>query len=159
MNKHLEECEKLLNNSNCSLIHFGCVLVKEGVRGKRIIGRGYNHSLRPEECRNKCLKDKIKNRTIGKNPAICYAVHGEWMAITNALYLGNDPHGSTLYIIGRYPDGRLWKSKYFACTVCSRLLAYWGIKEIIGLQFNAEKTLSMEEAFDSAYEHILKGLI
>ena len=155
MNKYLEECEKLLKNSNCSLIHFGCVLVKDG----DIIGRGFNYSLRPKECDNKCLKDKVKNREVGKNPAICYAIHSEWMALMDALFMGCDPHDATLYIIGRYPDGKLWKSKYFACTICARMLDYWGIKEIIGLQFNAEKRLSMKEAFDSAYEHILMGLI
>lgn len=152
MNKYLERCEQLLNYSNCSLIHFGCVIVsKEG----KIIGEGWNHSLYPELCRDGCLKDKIKNREIGKNPAICYAIHSEWMALFEALRHNEDLIGSTLYIIGRYPDGKLWESKWFACTVCARLLWWAGIKEIIGLQFNKERKLSMNDAFDSAYEHIL----
>jgi len=156
MNKYLQRCEELLKLSNCCLIHFGCVLVKDGV----IIGQGYNRSLR-DECETTCLKDEIKNRDIGKNPAICYAIHSEWMAIFNALnnYDFNELTNSTLYIVGRYPNGESWKSKYFACTVCSRMLQYCGIKEVIGLQFNKKRKLSMEDVFQSAYEHILEGKI
>jgi len=153
MNEYLHRCEELLKKSNCCLIHFGCVLVKKEI----IIGEGYNYSL-VEECKTTCLKDKISNRSIGKNPAVCYAIHSEWMAILDALdqFDLKMLEDTTLYIIGRYPDGKLWKSKYFACTICARLLKYCGIKEIIGLQFNEEKRLSMSEAFDSSYNHILE---
>ena len=152
MNKYLEECEKELKKSNCCLIHFGSVLVKDDY----ILGRGHNYALK-KECNTYCLKHKIENLDIGKNPAVCYAIHSEWMTLGRAIdkYGIEEVNESTLYIIGRYPDGRLWKSKWFACTICARMLMYCGIKEIIGLQFNKEKRLNMKEAFDSAYKHLL----
>jgi len=139
---------------NKCLIHFGSILVKDGV----ILGEGYNFSLK-EECRTICLKDGINNREIGKNSAICYAVHSEWMAIIDALDRGYnlpDLTGSTLYIVGRYPNGELYKSKHFICTICARMLNFCGIKEVVGLQFEKKRKLSMNEAFESAYKYILE---
>lgn len=153
MNKYLQRCEELLKLSNCCLIHFGSVLV---TRNGTIIGEGYNYSPK-QECETTCLKDKIKNREIGKNSVLCYAIHSEWMAIFDALNKFNKEilRDSTLYIVGRYPNGELWTSKFFTCTICARMLYYCGIKEIIGLQFEKQKKLSMKEAFDSSYEHTL----
>lgn len=60
--KYLKRCKELLQKSNCILIHFGSVLVKNG----KIIGEGYNYSLK--DCSSGCLKNKIKNLEVGKNP-------------------------------------------------------------------------------------------
>jgi len=151
MNRYLEICEEELLKSNCLLIHFGSCLVKNG----EILGKGHNIAI--YNCKDKCLKHKIKNLEVGKNSAVCYAIHSEWMTLGRAIEKHGieKVRGSTLYIIGRYPDGRLWTSKYFACTICSRLLRFYGIKEIIGLQFNKEKKISMDDAFRSAYVHLL----
>jgi len=144
-------CEEELKKSNCSLIHFGACLVKNG----RVIGRGHNYSLRGIECIDSCVKDKIKNRAIGKNPALCYAVHAEWMALIDAINKHgiDEVYDSTLFIVGRYPDGTLFDSKFFACTICSRLLKFCKISRIINPVLC--NWMPMEDAFQSSIDHIL----
>jgi len=145
-------CEEELLKSNCCLIHFGSCLVKDGV----VIGRGHNYALNPE-CATYCIKNKIKNLEVGKNSALCYAIHSEWMTLIDALR--NKPNmvkGSTLYIIGRRPDGSLWKSNFFACTICSRLLNYCGVKDLKEKKHGGIWHITIKEALKSSIDHILE---
>jgi len=151
MNKYLRRCEELLQKSNCKLIHFGAILVKDN----KIIGEGYNYSLDPEKC---CLKDLIENKEVGKNPGICNAIHSEWMTIIDAFKRGYDPVNSTIYIVGKYPDGTIFKTgeKLFACTICSRLLKYCGIKYLVELcRDNSCLEVDIDYVYRTSFKYML----
>ena len=161
--KYLAICEDMLKLSDCSLIHFACALINENT------GQVYAYGINSAQgkCRDGCLKDKIKDRTIGKNPSLCHAYHAEWVALGLALIDYSSVEGATLYIVGKYPDGSFYKNKNFACTVCARLLTLFGVARIKGPQFSDNPSIedltgyeevTMSAAYASAYKDLIGKL-
>lgn len=145
--KWLNKALEMADHSNCQRAHFGSYIIKD----KKILGVGCNTSIRPEHC---CLKPK--GYRIGNNPGLCWAVHAEWSALIDALQRRNNVNGATLYIAGKYPDGRVRKHSFFSCTVCIRLLLAANIKNIVRIGPDGEPLeLSIDEAVDSAYHELI----
>jgi deoxycytidylate deaminase len=151
----LEVALKESDKSNCKKVHFGAILYREN--GKVILGRGHNRAL--ERFHLTCLKPT--GYKIGSNPGLCKAVHAEWDAIYDAVRRGyghDDIQSSTLYIAGKYPDGRVRHHSHFSCTVCIRLLKLYGIQEIVRYDENGEVShISVNDAWKSAFEEFKQG--
>jgi deoxycytidylate deaminase len=142
------------DKSNCLKVHFGAV-IHDG--NDTILGRGHNRAL--ERFHVHCLKPKGYH--LGSNPGLCKAVHAEWDAIHNAVKRGygyNDLRGATVYVAGKYPDGWIRHHAQFSCTVCTRILKLWGIREIVQYNNQGEIVhLPIDEAWTSAYEELKQG--
>lgn len=163
MNKEgLDRCKRLADKSNCKLIHFGSFIVDED---GYVIGEGYNRAMMPEVC---CLKDKLSNYKVGKNPGLCTAMHAEQMAIAEALMCCDRRNydivpegalaGCILYIAGWYPNGtpfrKTGEAGSFACTVCARWIKYVGIEKVV----TVNRIYTADEALQSAVDDILEKI-
>lgn len=91
------------------------------VQDKRIIATGYNGA--PEgvtTCveKQQCLRD-LKGIKSGTMQEICYAVHAEQNAVTQAARLGVSVKGATIYVTHQ------------PCVLCAKILINAGIKRIV----------------------------
>lgn len=143
---YFKACKSLARKSDCQLINFGVVIVKNG----KIIGTGYNHGVKP----HKCLK--ARSYQIGSDIGLCYAIHAEWKAIASALRSSKSLRGTSLYIKGWYPDRTEYSRKRFACTVCARLICLHELKEVVTEIEGKIVRMSPEEVLSSAYEDLFE---
>lgn len=101
-----KECLLLAHNSKAQ-VGFGAVLM----RGRAIIGRGWNHQPKPEER--------------GFLTHVDYAIHAEQACVVDALRKGFDIDGSKIYVLGLVLSGpekgklTVRKQKVFICKKCS----------------------------------------
>ena len=91
------------------------------VQDKRIVATGYNGA--PEgvtTCveKQQCLRD-LKGIKSGTMQEICYAVHAEQNAVTQAARLGVSVKGATIYVTHQ------------PCVLCAKILINSGIKRIV----------------------------
>ena len=91
------------------------------VQDKRIVATGYNGA--PEgvtTCveKQQCLRD-LKGIKSGTMQEICYAVHAEQNAVTQAARLGVSVKGATIYVTHQ------------PCVLCAKILINAGIKRIV----------------------------
>lgn len=102
-------------SSTCLKINIGAVIVK----GKRIVGRGYNlcspigfnHGKKFKEC-------KRMNLPSGQSYDLCKSIHAEIVALIDAG--AKKCRGATLYLSGHY----------YPCWSCESHARHSGIKEI-----------------------------
>lgn len=145
----LREADK----SNCLKVHFGAVMHD----GKTVLGYGHNRAL--ERFHIRCLKPR--GYKLGSNPGLCTAVHAEWDAIYDAVkrgYGSDEIQSATMYVAGKYPNGRIRHHGHFSCTICIRMLKLWGILEIVKYNERGEIVhLPIDEAWSSTYEEFKEG--
>ena len=95
----------------------GAIVVKD----KRILTTGYNGApAGVTSCkeRGECLREKLGIAS-GTRQEMCYAVHAEQNAITQASKLGISLEGATLYCTHQ------------PCSMCSRIIINSGIKRVV----------------------------
>ncbi len=120
--RFMEIAKQVATWSSCfqSNRQVGAVLVKN----KRIISTGYNgapagilHCVDRKQCMRKEL-----GITSGTMHELCYAVHAEQNAITQAAKLGVSIDGATLYCTHQ------------PCVICAKMLINSGITRIVYMQ-------------------------
>ena len=118
---YLAEAGELMDYSECSRVHFGCVIVKDN----NIIGRGFNKPL--VEC-DTCIRE-VNKVEHGSRLEICTAIHAEMMAI---IGVDNKCNRADLYLVGKFPDGTYFNHQTvkFGCSICLRFMLQVGIKNI-----------------------------
>lgn len=97
--------------------HVGAVIVKD----KRIMTTGYNGApAGVVSCveKSECLRKKL-NIESGTRHEICYAVHAEQNAISQAAKLGINVSGATLYCTHQ------------PCVICAKMIINSGISKVI----------------------------
>ena len=97
--------------------HVGAVIVKD----KRIMTTGYNGA--PEgikSCAEKktCMRREM-NIPSGTRQELCYAVHAEQNAVTQAARMGINISGATLYCMHQ------------PCIICTKIIINAGIKRVV----------------------------
>ena len=91
------------------------------VRDKRILTTGYNgapQGIKPCVERGECLRRKLGIPS-GTRAEVCYAVHAEQNALSQAARMGVSVYGATMYVT------------YSPCIICARLLINAGIVRVI----------------------------
>ncbi|OHA48912.1 MAG: hypothetical protein A2806_04435 [Candidatus Terrybacteria bacterium RIFCSPHIGHO2_01_FULL_48_17] len=150
-----EECLALAAQSDCTLMKFGALLIKDG----EVIGRGYTKKVHPCVARFQCCEYRKNIRPRGKAER-CEAIHAEWAALRDTVRNGHDPSGASLVICGMGPSDEAWirEEPYASCTLCARLCALFEIKELI-VQVKARNkagwdfaSLSIEQALITSFE-------
>ena len=97
--------------------HIGAVIVKD----KRILTTGYNGAPSGvKSCveRKSCLRRELQIES-GTRHELCYAVHAEQNAISQAAKLGISVEGATLYCTHQ------------PCVICAKMIINSGIKRIV----------------------------
>ena len=97
--------------------HVGAVIVKD----KRILTTGYNGA--PEGIKS-CAEKKVCMRRemgipSGMRHELCYAVHAEQNAVTQAARMGINIYGATLYCTHQ------------PCIICTKIIINAGIKRVV----------------------------
>ena len=116
----------------------GAVIVKD----KRIITTGYNGAPSGVvSCKDKgeCLRRKL-NIASGTHAELCYAVHAEQNAISDAARRGVSLNGCTAYIT------------HFPCVNCAKLLVAAGIAKVKYLHDYHNDELALKFFEDSGVE-------
>ncbi|MBP5308259.1 MAG: dCMP deaminase family protein, partial [Clostridia bacterium] len=116
--RFMEMAEVVASWSSCfqENRHIGAVIVRD----KRILTTGYNGAPGGvESCAEKgeCLRKKL-NIPSGTRHELCYAVHAEQNAITQAAKLGISVEGATLYCTHQ------------PCVICAKMIINSGIKKV-----------------------------
>ena len=97
--------------------HVGAVIT----RNKRILTTGYNGApagIKSCAERGECLRRKL-NIPSGTKHELCYAVHAEQNAITQAAKLGLSVEGATLYCTHQ------------PCAICAKIIINSGISKVV----------------------------
>lgn len=137
----------LAQQSRCMKARYGAVLVRacaescaepcaersrsngrsDSRSDRRVLGMGYNFSVAPGQC---CIRSNVVS---GTRAECCYAIHAEQAALMLALSRhGLDGiSGSTMYVVGRRPDGSLVPITNFYCTLCARMMLSLGVDEVV----------------------------
>lgn len=130
--KHMLAALSAASRASCIFLHAGAVLVKD----KRIIAEGYNGA--PRGIKN-CLEIGCRKEEYGidfetKGTGNCRGIHAEMNAIEEIAR--KDAIDSVLY------------SVYYPCSVCAKLIANKGIKEVVYLKIYKEPDSLTKELFD-----------
>ncbi len=107
-----------------------CKKAKRGVillRGREIIGKGWNNQTRPSQCDN-CPRENVHD---GSQHDLCLEIHAEQMAILDALKNGYSNLRGTVMIQIKVKGGQMVPSEKPTCTWCSRYLEYFGINFVL----------------------------
>ncbi len=123
---YLKIAEAVGARSPCLRRKFGAIMVVNDA----IVSTGYNGPARGSvNCEETgCLKD-MANAPAYAAYDLCPAVHAEENTVINAARNGVSVYGGTLYIVGKYPDGRLAPS--YPCDRCKRVLINSGVKQVV----------------------------
>lgn len=153
MDKYIQKCLELADNSSCSKKKYGSVIVKDD----KIIGEGYNHPVTKEIedllC-HPCVRENINS---GTRLEMCAAIHAEQAAIIDAYKNGKDPEGSTLYVAGkRNGESIVLKERGFYCSFCSRIMAEVGIEKVGVLTTKGVEYLTRGEYLKSSFEFAME---
>lgn len=109
--------EEIASWSSCCRRQVGAIIVKD----KRIIATGYNGApAGVETCveKKKCLRDE-HHIASGTQAQLCYAVHAEQNAVSQAARLGVSVKDATIYVTHQ------------PCVLCAKILINAGIKRIV----------------------------
>ena len=117
--RFMEMAELVASWSSCyqENRHVGAVIT----RNKRILTTGYNGACEGiKSCveRGECLRRRL-NIPSGTKHELCYAVHAEQNAITQAAKLGLSVQGATLYCTHQ------------PCVICAKIIINSGIKKVV----------------------------
>ena len=97
--------------------HVGAIIVKN----KRVIATGYNGAPQGiTSCvdKHECMRQKIGVPS-GTRQELCYAVHAEQNAVTQAARMGINISGATLYCTHQ------------PCIICTKIIINAGIKRVV----------------------------
>ena len=113
----MEMARLVSTRSTCLRRKVGAVIVKD----KRIMTTGYNGA--PEgikSCAEKktCMRREM-NIPSGTRQELCYAVHAEQNAVTQAARMGINISGATLYCTHQ------------PCIICTKIIINAGIKRVV----------------------------
>jgi len=125
-NYYLDIAQTVSERSTCIRRHYGAIIVKND----QIIATGYNGAPRGRKnCTDLsfCMREKL-NIPRGERYELCRSVHAEANAIISASR--NDTIGSTIYLVGQYPDGRLVESAA-PCSMCKRQIINAGVDRVV----------------------------
>lgn len=127
-------CLDLADYSDCQKLHFGSVVVKNGI----ILGAAYNKKQR--QCDGLCDPVCVRLGMPSRQDALIGACeHAEQLAVWEAIAHGEDIRGATVYVAGKrlvapiqVVDGvRLENHELFyreyTCLWCARFMARAGI--------------------------------
>lgn len=115
--RFMELADNIASWSSCCRRQVGAIIVKD----KRIIATGYNGApAGVETCvdKKRCLRNEL-NIPSGTQAQICYAVHAEQNAVSQAARLGVSVKDATIYVTHQ------------PCVLCSKILINAGIKRIV----------------------------
>lgn len=132
---YLGIADAVLKRSTCLRRKYGAVLVKDD----EIVSTGYNGSPRGEKncCDIGYCEREANNIPKGERYELCVAIHAEDNAITSASR--SKANGATLYIVGRNTaDNSL--ANPCPCMMCRRKIVNAGVKRVVGLFSNEDKT-------------------
>ncbi len=140
-NYYLDIAETVTERSTCLRRHFGAIIVKND----QIISTGYAGAPRGRKnCSDLgyCTREKYKIPR-GERYELCRSVHAEQNAIIHASR--NDMLGSTLYLVGKEPDGS-YTPNANCCAMCKRAVINAGIaRVVIRDTFNDFRTIDVED--------------
>lgn len=117
----LEQAAREARKSGCRKSQRGAVIADEV---GNIVGRGYNM---PTICGKCCMRQDIRDNGQAER---CAAIHAEQMAVLDAFSRRESLRGLTLYHI-KVQDGQMIPSGHPSCTVCSRIIAFTGVKVVL----------------------------
>lgn len=115
--RFMELTENIASWSSCCRRQVGAIIVMD----KRIVATGYNGApAGVKTCVEKktCLRNE-RGIPSGTQQEICYAVHAEQNAISQAARLGVSVKGGTIYVTHQ------------PCVLCAKILINAGIKRIV----------------------------
>lgn len=142
LDRALKEAEK----SPCLRMHFGAVIVKNGIE----IGRGNNKP--PYEACETCMREdkKITPRTRAE---YCKSLHAEQWAILDALKRKEYLKDAVMFVAGYNPRKGKDTIFYnrFTCTLCSRMIAASGLSGVVSLSSDGLKYKTAREVYDEAF--------
>ena len=151
----MSDIERILTEaalqSDCSKIRFGAALIAEN---EFILSTGWNHNPRASKgysCAAHCvggIRAGVKSGTCVER---CYAVHAEQDALVNSDRSFRYPP-YRVAVLGLLPDGSLFDNGGgFYCTVCARLMAAAGVREVTIWTLGKPHTITIQEAWDQSY--------
>lgn len=148
---YLELARQLARQSNCKKIHYGAIIVKDGL----VLGRGFNQPVNlPEDMGIKCcLRVNIES---GTRTEQCLATHAEEVSVLNSLALGFNIEDASLYLAKESSDGKIlyFDTSIICCSHCSRILYYMKIKEVIVGKTTGIEHVSINDVIKLAYEKL-----
>ena len=115
--RFMDLTENIASWSSCCRRQVGAIIVMD----KRIIATGYNGAPAGiETCVDKksCLRNEMGIES-GTRAELCYAVHAEQNAVTQAARMGVSVKGATIYVTHQ------------PCVLCAKILINAGIKRIV----------------------------
>ena len=125
-NYYLDIAESVLERSTCLRRYYGAILVKND----EIISTGYSGAPRGRKnCIDlgHCIREELQVPR-GERYELCRSVHAEANAIISAAR--SDMIGSTLYLVGKEPDGT-YVPDASSCSMCKRLIINAGIEKVV----------------------------
>ena len=125
-NYYLDIAESVLERSTCLRRYYGAIIVKND----EIISTGYSGAPRGRKnCIDlgHCIREELQVPR-GERYELCRSVHAEANAIISAAR--SDMIGSTLYLVGKEPDGT-YVPDANSCSMCKRLIINAGIEKVI----------------------------
>jgi dCMP deaminase len=115
--RFMDLADNIASWSSCCRRQVGAIIVKD----KRIIATGYNGApAGVQTCVEKksCIRNEL-NIPSGTQAQICYAVHAEQNAVSQAARMGVSVKDATIYVTHQ------------PCVLCSKILINAGIKRIV----------------------------
>lgn len=125
-NYYLDIADAVLDRSTCLRKKYGAIIV----RNDEIISTGYNGAPRGRKnCSDlgRCMREELKIPS-GQRYELCRSVHAEANAIISASR--RDMIGSTLYLVGREANGKLYEEA-MCCSMCKRQIINAGIDKVV----------------------------
>lgn len=122
---YLGIAEDISARSTCLRRKYGAVIVKND----EIISTGYNGAPRGfANCNNigHCNREQLGIKH-GERYELCRAVHAEQNAIISAAR--RDMIGSTMYLVGTWPDGERCDTE--PCALCKKMICNAGIEKVV----------------------------
>lgn len=148
---YLQLARSLADYSDCQKMRIGAVIVDDL---GRTLGAGFNRSVRPEICKQGCMRAEVKSGTMQER---CYAIHAEQAAAIQAVANYGFGPGRTCYINGfLVVTGNSFSAEGMTCTFCSRILKAAGVSHLtLPSPSGFPIVQTIEEAIDSAYKWAL----
>ena len=115
--RFMDLTENIASWSSCCRRQVGAIIVMD----KRIIATGYNGApagIKTCVDKKSCLRNEMGIAS-GTRAELCYAVHAEQNAVTQAARMGVSVKGATIYVTHQ------------PCVLCAKILINAGIKRIV----------------------------
>ena len=115
--RFMDLADNIASWSSCCRRQVGAIIVMD----KRIVATGYNGApagIKTCVEKKSCLRNEMGIPS-GTRAEICYAVHAEQNAVTQAARMGVSVKGATIYVTHQ------------PCVLCAKILINAGIKRIV----------------------------